>query len=171
MSQPNQSEDTLEQGLRELHERLWQQLQSRLSWSDAERVLLEVWSSYARLLEQHVSIPQYNSPWEIIRPDVVDIWIQLAKLLGRNSPEAVRADTKVLIWKIASLIDYSPGSGRGSKVTPEEHLENVVKPYLDADQRQLVDDYIGVFHISEIHSLMKFYRTLHKSQLRKEAKK
>jgi hypothetical protein len=162
MTMPTQPQPTLEEGLRELHLQLWQQLQSGFSWSDAEQVLLDVWASYARLVEQYVSVPQYNTPWETVRAHVVDVYVRLAKVLGRNSPEAIKADMKDMLIKLGKVVEYPNSPGKkpenyAKNSGPEQHIEYVIKPPLDKDMQQFV--YEGRIYSTV---MKKFYNVLAK---------
>lgn len=131
---------TLEQWLEEFHEQLWQQLHSGLSWSDAEDVLLDTLARSIHLLEQHVSIPQSNTPWETVRSRLIDSYIWLATLLGRNTPDAVIADAIQQIREISSQLEYPTSRGRHAKITPEDWIDRHIKPRLDIDQQDYICD-------------------------------
>lgn len=136
----------------------------RAETTDAETqaAILEVMERSAQFVETNVAVPQFNTPGvDGVRALVFNVYTRLAKVLGRNTPEAVKADAKAMIVLAAERIDYSPGSGRASKVSPQEHIANVVVPLMDEDGKDFAFD-IGIYHTPEKPSLMKFYRTLHK---------
>ena len=136
----------------------------RAETTDAETqaAMLEVMERSAQFVEANVAVPQFNSKEATgVRILVFNVYARLAKVLGRNTPESVKADAKAMIVLAAERIDYSPGSGRASKVSPQEHIANVVVPLMDEDCKDFAFD-IGIYHTPEKPSLMKFYRTLHK---------
>lgn len=131
--------------------------------AETQAVMLDVMERSAQFVEANVAVPQFNSKEATgVRTLVFNVYHRLAKVLGRNTPEAVKADTKAMIAMAAERIDYSPGSGHASRVTPQEHIVNVVKPLLDADGKSLAFD-ASIYHVADKASLMKFYRTLQKS--------
>jgi hypothetical protein len=130
------SESTLHEELKGLHAQLWWQLQ----WSDTEEVLLWVLKKCTELLERHVSVPEHNSSWETVRTRVFDAYTRLARVLGRNSPEAIKADTKQMLIKLTAKVEYKNPPWRKPKgvlvwdpnmSVPVQHIENVVTPYLE----------------------------------------
>jgi hypothetical protein len=128
--------------------------------AETQSAMFEVLERSAQFVEANVAVPQFNSKEATgVRTLVFNVYDRLAKVLGRNTPEAVKADTKAKIVLVAEHIEHAPGYGRASKVTPQEHVVNVVMPLLDEDEKQFAHD-MSVYHSQEKPSLMKFYRLL-----------
>ncbi len=128
--------------------------------AETQAAMLDVMERSAHFVEANVAVPQFNTKETTgVRTLVFNVYNRLAKVLGRNTPEAVRADTKVMISMMAERIDHTPGFGRASKVSPQEHITNVVMPFLDNDGKEFAHD-MSVYHSPEKPSLMKFYRLL-----------
>ena len=142
-----------------------QSLKSDASQANAEKVILEMLEKVSLLLEQNVVVLAYNTELSSTRQLVFRVYHRLAKILGRNTVEAVRADTKAMLAAASGRLSYTIPRGRKPKTYspsndseldgPELHIEDVIEPILDQDMKTFA---YSISTYSE--PLKKFYNVL-----------
>lgn len=131
-------------------------LKADMSDSNAQMAMLQMMEQSSQLVVKNMVIPQFNSRAPGIRVLVFNVYSRLAKLLGRNTEEAVRADFKAMLNSASEHITYNPGLGRSSKTSPVDHISNVIEPLLDDDFKLFAYD----MNSYRVPSIMKFYNLL-----------
>lgn len=137
-----------------------QSLKSDASQANAEKVILETLEQCSLLLEQNVVVLSYNTELSNTRRLVFRIFHRLGKILGRNTVEAVRADTRAMLIALGDRIAYRPGQGKRADMTPSEHVDKVISPLLDVDMRPyaLIQSMYSFPAMESFHSLIKTWR-------------
>ncbi|MFP8778090.1 hypothetical protein [Hydrogenophaga sp. RWCD_12] len=134
--------------------------------AETQAAMLEVMERSAQFVEASVAIPQFNTQEASgVRTLVFNVYHRLAKVLGRNTPEAVKADTKAMLAAASDRISYKTPPGRKPKTYkpadvgelegPELHIRDVIAPVLDEDMKPLAYS-IGIYS----EPMKKFYNVL-----------
>lgn len=143
----------------ELESSMWL-LKADPSPANAERVSLLVLERISALVWQTVDVPVTPTS-SGVRQMVFTIYDRLATLLGRNSPEAVKADTSVRLQSLGEKISFRPGVGNKQKTNPCDHIQNVIVPQLDADMVSHAY-YQNMYHfptMKNFHTLIGMWRS------------
>ncbi len=145
---------SLVEQLQELLATSVQSLQSNSSETNTERVLLDVLERASALLEQNVAVPAIPTSTTRVRNAVFNVFERTGRLLGRNTSEAIAADTASMLGRLKARgeLDSYVG-GRGSN--PQEWVANHIVPKLDPDMKK------SAYNVSIYRSLMhRFYLTV-----------
>ena len=115
-----------------------QSLQSDNSPDNVDRVALSVLEKVSALVVQNISIPQTPATSSPARQAVFNTFERLGKLLGRNTAEAIRADTIRRIQQSAELAFqngeiYGKRNWNGNGLEPSEWITKQVLPHVDSD--------------------------------------
>jgi hypothetical protein len=125
---------------------------ARLSQTDQPVKAVDILKESAKLnveiAREIEAIFKMNSPTEqcgavaVPRDVVFAVFAQTAKLLGRNTEEAVLADAKAAVHKILQnpkVVPFETKRGRGA-VSPIAWIRSVITPRLDPDLKKVSED-------------------------------
>lgn len=136
-------------------------LRAEATDAETQAVMLDVMERSAQFVEANVAVPQFNGKEATgVRTLVFNVYHRLAKVLGRNTPEAVKADTKSMLIALGDRIVHRPGQGKRADMTPSEHIEKVIAPVLDEDMRSFafIQSMYSFPKMENFHGLIKTWR-------------
>ena len=108
--------------------------------------------------------PTAGQPPATAREVLANVFTQTARILGRNSPDVLRVDTKVRIRGMEAFIrPYSSLAG-----VHANWIEREIKPHLDADMEEFASS-TEVYHHMDSSIFKKFYQSL--ANVRRPARK
>jgi hypothetical protein len=128
---------------------------------DKLKSIREILNEKPKAIESLLAPKQTTEQAKLTRKTIFDIYDQAAKVIGRNSPEAVAADARLQVKRLATVSHikpYSPsihGSIEGWK-----SIE--IKPYLDVDMLEAADTLQAFRHL-DVDVLRKAHQVLAKS--------
>lgn len=136
---------------------------------EIQAAVIDVMEQSAQFVETHISIPQFNTPDSGVRALVFGVYHRLAKVLGRNTAEAVKVDIRTMLVAAGERIKYTNSPGRKPKTSakpqdktepqgPELHIEQVIQPLLDDDMKPYIYE-MGNYYIEPLRN---FYSVLSK---------
>jgi ribosome recycling factor len=118
---------------------------------NAQKILLATLLQATELLEQSVVVSQFPEPANESRKVLVRVYAQLAKILKRNSVDAISKDTSIALEKLFKAQAINPYvAGRGAN--PQAWVTEEVIPKLDDDMKKAAFN-INVY----LHSFKRFY--------------
>lgn len=130
--------------------------------TETQAAMLEVMERSAQFVEANVTVSQFNTQEATgVRTLVFNVYHRLAKVLGRNTPEAVKADTKSMLIALGDRIVHRPGQGRRDGGAPSQHITTVIAPEVDPDMRPLLflqSTYNSVPSMKNFHTLIGMWR-------------
>jgi hypothetical protein len=148
-------------------------MRAEATGAETQAVMLDVMERSAQFVEANISVPQFNSKEATgVRTLVFNVYHRLAKVLGRNTHEAVKADLRALLAAASERIKYTNRPGRKPKAIiaqldsnepngPDQHIERVIQPVLDEDMKRYACE-MSTYYIPEVPSLRSFYTVLGK---------
>ncbi len=107
-----------------------------------------------------------------VRAQFVEVFSQTGTFIGRNLPEAIRADTRIAIkqsFESSKLPPFIAKKGRGHVSDPKGFIRDHLAPLLDSDQKSYMYD-MSVYNILNLSgvSIHPLYKALQRHQTFKD---
>lgn len=144
-------------------------LQADPTDSKTQALMLDVMEQSSQFVAQNIAVPQFNTKDVGDRTLVFNVYSRLAKLLGRNTPDAIKADIRGMLNAAGDEIKYTNSPGRKPKASaqqqdksnlqgPELHIDQIIQPLLDDDMKPYMYEMSNYY----IDPLKNFYSVLSK---------
>lgn len=99
-----------------------------------------------------------------VRELIWGVFDESGRAIGRNSPEAVKADARVAIkqgFESEKVPSFVTAKGRGNASNPKDYIDTVISAWLDIDQKifkESLDTYNVLNDSSKLHPFYKSYQ-------------